>query len=175
VQDELPLEELLRSHARRYPLMQVCDAVKILYQNEFGSGHLVQDPESSLRYLQQEYASLTKDNGGEAYEDIGNGYVRLNLTALSTTAYSLEDVNRLFVATAKEGKGSLANFLAKLELLRTLTKENAFSFGLAELEQYLVAYREQGCPVVSHSAQYRQAYAPAYRVILQRLLEVRPR
>lgn len=173
MQDELPLEELLRVHARCYPLMQVCDAVKILYQNEFGSGHLVKDSESSLRYLRQEYASLAKDIPNEAYEDIGNGYVRLNLTVLETTAYSLEDVNRMFVATAAAGTGSLANFLAKLELLRTLTSEGIFSFGVTELEQYLVTYSEQGYPAVSHSAQYRQAYSPAYRVILQSLIGVR--
>jgi len=156
--------------------MQMCDAVKILYQNEFGSGHLVTDAESALRYLRQEYASLAGEvssetyEAPEAYEDIGNGYVRLNLAALKTTAYSLEDVNRLFVATAAAGTGSLASFLAKLEVLRALTGEGIFSFGATELGQYLFVYSEQGYPAVSHSAQYRAAYSPAYRVILRRLL-----
>ena len=34
------LERILREHAERYPLMQPTDAVKLIYQNEFGGGHL---------------------------------------------------------------------------------------------------------------------------------------
>ena len=39
---------VLTAHAKKYPLMLPCDAVKLLYQNEFGGGHLVQDEKQSL-------------------------------------------------------------------------------------------------------------------------------
>ena len=35
------------------------------------------------------------------------------------------------------------------------------------LENYLEAYKEAGYPMVSHSEQYRQAYKPAYRIVLE--------
>jgi len=165
------LGELLRVQAGRYPLMQAGDAVKLLYQHEFGSGHLVKDEKGSLRFLCQEYAALEKSARSEPYEDIGNGYVRLNLAALDIAAHSLEDVNRMFIATAEAGTGSMANFLAHLELLRTLTKEGIFSFSPTELENYLAAYSAKGYPAVSHSVEYRQAYLPAYRVVLHSLLK----
>ena len=35
------LEAILKIHVKRYPLMQPTDAVKLIYQNEFGGGHLI--------------------------------------------------------------------------------------------------------------------------------------
>ena len=43
-----------------------------------------------------------------------------------------------------------------------------FRFSKEALQTYLAAYREAGCPLVSHSETYRRAYRPAYRVVLQR-------
>ena len=42
------LKQILISHAARYPLMEPTDAVKLIYQNEFGGGHLIRDTEACL-------------------------------------------------------------------------------------------------------------------------------
>ena len=42
------LRAILLAHAKRYPLMQPQDAVKLIYQNEFGGGHLIRDEEACL-------------------------------------------------------------------------------------------------------------------------------
>ena len=76
------LRAILIAHARRYPLMQPRDAVKLIYQNEFGGGHLIRDEEACLNYLRREYADLEKDPTAPMYEDIGNGIVRVNLAAV---------------------------------------------------------------------------------------------
>ena len=57
-------------------------------------------------------------------------------------------------------------FLRKLDALRKVTAEGVFTFDTEVLERYLADYRAAGCPPVSHSETYRQAYKPAYRVIL---------
>ena len=44
------LKAILITHAKRYPLMQPRDAVKLIYQNEFGGGHLICDEEACLNY-----------------------------------------------------------------------------------------------------------------------------
>ena len=175
MREDSSVESVLRRHAARYPLMQVSDAVKLLYQNEFGSGHLVKDPQSSLQFLCQEFAAIKHDEEKALCEDIGNGYVRLNLAALHNAMYSLEEVNHMFITTAGAKTGSEANFLRKLKMLRALTEDEIFSFGGQELERYLAEYRELRYPAVSHSEQYRQAYSPAYRVILHSLLGTRDR
>ena len=76
------LKAILITHANRYPLMQPQDAVKLIYHNEFGGGHLIRDEEACLNYLRREYADLEKDPSAQLYEEIGNGIVRVNLAAV---------------------------------------------------------------------------------------------
>ena len=49
------MEQVLRSHAEKYPLMEPKDAVKLIYQNVFGGGHLIRDPEACGAALRREY------------------------------------------------------------------------------------------------------------------------
>lgn len=76
------LKAILIAHAKRYPLMQPTDAVKLVYQNEFGGGHLIRDEQACLNYLRREYDSIVKDPNVLLYEAIGNGIVRVNLAAV---------------------------------------------------------------------------------------------
>ena len=158
------LRAILITHAKRYPLMQPRDAVKLIYQNEFGGGHLICDEEACLNYLRREYADLEKDPSAQLYEEIGNGIVRVHLAAVKP-----EDLTQLgqdFIASAAKHKGTLDSFLNKLEVLRRLTAEGVFTFDTNALSAYLSEYKAAGYPAVSHSPEYRQAYKPAYRIIL---------
>lgn len=157
------LEQILREHANQYPLMQPTDAVKLIYQNEFGGGHLIRDEEACLNYLRREYASVEKKSSLPLYEDIGNGIVRVNLTAVKEE--DLEQLGREFIRSAAEHKGTMSRFLSKLSILANLVSKGVFVFGSTELAAYLTEYKNQGYPVVSHSEAYRNAYHPAYRVI----------
>ena len=157
------LRAILSAHAKRYPLMQPTDAVKLIYQNEFGGGHLIRDEEACLNYLRREYATLEKDPTAALYEDIGNGIVRVNLAAVKPE--DLEQLGRDFIRSAAKHKGTLDSFLNKLEVLRILTAEGVFAFVLDALNTYLSEYKAAGYPAVSHSEQYRQAYKSAYRII----------
>jgi hypothetical protein len=161
------LERILRHHADRYPLMQPTDAVKLIYQNEFGGGHLIRDEESCLGYLRGEYAALEKDANAPIAEEIGNGILRVNLAAVQ--AEELERLGKTFIRSALAHTGTLDSFLQKLEVLRQLAREGVFCFDAQGLEAYLSAYEMAGYPMVSHSETYRQNYRPAYRVVLQSL------
>ena len=155
---------LLRAHAARYPLMQPCDAVKLLYQNEFGGGHLIADPNRSLARIRDEAAAFVPCPLSPDVEDIGGGLVRAYLTCLSRL--TPEQLNDAFVRSAHRHTGSLPAFQAKLTLLQHNLPALGFRFTAQELSAYLDAYRAQGCPMVSHSETYRAAYRPAYRVVL---------
>ena len=158
------LKVILITHANRYPLMQPQDAVKLIYQNEFGGGHLIRDEEAYLNYLRREYATLEKDPTAPLYEDIGNGIIRVNLAALREE--DLEQLGKAFIDSAAKHKGTLDSFLNKLEVLQTLTSEGVFAFDLDALNAYLSEYKAAGYLAVSHSPEYRQAYKPAYRIKL---------
>lgn len=160
------LKAVLITHAKRYPLMQPTDAVKLIYQNEFGGGHLIRDEQMCLNYLRREYDSIEKDPDVPLYEEIGNGIVRVNLAAVKPE--NIEQLGRDFIRSATEHTGTKERFLQKLDVLRQLTAAGHFRFGMIELEYYLSEYIQSGCPMVSHSEQYRQNYGPAYRIIKRR-------
>ena len=162
------LKMILALHAKRYPMMQPTDAVKLIYQNEFGGGHLIRDEEKCLEYLRKEYASVEKKPGMPLYEEIGNGIVRVYLPALPEG--NLEQLGRDFIRSAAAHTGSMERFREKLNILRQVASDGFFVFDAAQLESYLSDYEASGYPMVSHSEIYRKLYAPAYRVVLKRLL-----
>lgn len=159
------LRAVLAAHARRYPAMTPRDAVKLVYQNEFGGGHIIAGSAQSLERLRAEYAAAPRDFAAPLAENIGNGMVRIMLGGLDVQEYPLEALNRDFVRSAVFHRGRMDAFLEKLELLRQMTGEGAFGFSGGELEDYLDGYIPSGCPAVSHSEAYRAAYRPAYRVV----------
>ena len=114
-----------------------------------------------MGYLRREFAAVQP--GGERYEDIGNGLCRVHLGAVKEE--ELESLGRAFISSAAEHRGTLEEFLPRLDLLRRLTAEGVFGFGCRELDAYLEEYAAAGYPMVSHSPEFREAYRPAYRVI----------
>lgn len=159
------LREALSAHAGRYPAMEPRDAVKLIYQNEFGGGHLIADPAQSLDRLRLEYKAVPHNPAAPLAEDIGSGMVRVMLAGLDPEEYPLEELNRDFVRSAAACQGHLDRFLEKLDVLRELARAGTFGFSLRELGDYLGPYTASGCPAVSHSGAYRAAYQPAYRVV----------
>ena len=164
------LEQVLLRHAKKYPLMEPTDAVKLIYQNVFGGGHLIKDPAACRCALQHEYEALQQDPRAPLLETIGNGMVRVMLNALDASGYSIRQLGYDFVRSSQEHQGSLQGFLLKLDILRKVTATGVFAFTPEELEAYLETYRQAGYPMVSHSQQYRDAYRPAYRILQQKLL-----
>lgn len=164
------LKTLLTAHGARYPEMQPMDAVKLIYQNEFGGGHLIRDEEKCLARLKTEYSQVTQSADEPLAEEIGNGMVRVNLRALDAHGYCAEQLGADFIRCAALQQGSPDSFRKKLDTLRQLAKEGSLPFSFDALEQYLDQYEKAGFPMVSHSPQYRAAYAPAYRVIRKEFL-----
>ena len=164
------MKSILLAHAKKYPMMEPTDAVKLLYQSEFGGGHLIRDVNVCLNFLRREYAATTQSTDLPLTEDIGNGFVRVNLAALDHSSFSVELLGEIFLLSAKHPHGSMDSFRDKLALLVKLTQEGTMPFSIDALQNYLVDYEKAGFPPVSHSENYRAAYHPAYRVILQKHL-----
>ena len=164
------MRSILLAHARRYPLMEPRDAVKLIYQNEFGGGHLIPDEAACLDYLRREYESVKQCPDLPLLEEIGNEIVRVNLAALDHHGYPLVSIGTAFLLSATIHQGNLDSFLHKLSTLRELTEEGKMPFSPKNLETYLESYAAAGYPAVSHSETYRNAYRPAYRVIKKEFL-----
>ena len=157
---------ILQFHAQRYPLMEPTDAVKLLYQNEFGVGHLITNTQQFADRLSKEMETAAPLPGIPLMEPIGNGMVRVMLNSVESQNLDRDQLLSACLKTAAEHHGSMDSFLHKLDELRRACQNGMFAFSPDELEHYLADYVQQGCPPVSHSEVYREAYHPAYRVII---------
>ena len=165
------LEDILLQHFDRYPQMQPQDAVKLIYQQEFGPGHLIKDEKKALEFLRQEMAGVGEPLPGEAlYESIGNGLCRLNLRPCKAKGIPMEDILRLFMETANNTQGDKKRFIAGIHVLQKLAEADETPFEPVLLDIFLANY-PKNCPAVHHSDAYRLAYLPAYRVVSQRKLK----
>ena len=166
---------ILKQHAKRYPLMTPTDAVKLLYQNEFGVGHLIASPDAFRERLLSEMAAVSIIPERPLYEDIGCGFIRIMLNSPGIIRIDPDDLVSICIRTAERCTGSAKRFQQKLAELTDLTAEGIFSFTSYELETRLNEYDKALCPPVSHSETYRRAYAPAYRVAARSVLKDRIR
>lgn len=158
------LAELILTHYTAHPLMQVQDAVKLIYQNEFAGGHLISNSQTSYDYLCKEYTDTTIPCI-DRFEEIGNNLCRINLAQIKDEGITLDTLNHFFVYTSNQKHGSISGFEQKLATLLELCQQNMLPFSSTEVTQYLKTYKSKGYPPVSHSETYRQAYSPHYRVV----------
>lgn len=169
------LRDIIVEHTEKYPEMQISDLVKLVFQSEFGGGHMIADASDSLSRLYKEYEGLS---GNEkrlpvSADKIGNGLVRLHLPGIDAHV-SLETVNRFFVNTAAQVNRDTACFEKKLGELRELCAEGIAAFSVDELDAYIAQYKQQGYPAVHHSAVYKKKYRPAYRVVSEDYIKYMP-
>lgn len=158
------LDELLSENVRRYPLMLPQDAVKLLYQRSFGPGHMISNRADCIERLRAERRRLKPIQDKPFFEALGNGYARLNLNCSEAERLADRDIAEAFIASAR-GTGKAEELEGALRRLERLCANDELPFSPTALEAYLQDYRAAGCPAVSHSMQYRELYAPAYRVL----------
>ncbi|MEA4822646.1 MAG: hypothetical protein VB111_00830 [Clostridiaceae bacterium] len=163
------LRAVFLAHYDRYPKSQIQDFVKLAYQSTFGPGHMISNPASARAYLQYETAVAPSTPWQTTLESIGSGFYRMHLGA--TRDYSVDAIAALFFLTAAVKTGSQEALIDKLRVIVQLSKEEKLP---CDAEAWILAYRASGCPAIHHSKTYREAYAPAYRVVSESALRVLP-
>lgn len=158
-------ELLLKKCIQETPLSEPRDAVKLAFQSAFGCGHLLSDLQTVARRIRAELQATPENAAQPASTVIGGRLCRLHLAAPAVHGLAPERTAKMMAITAAHVRGDRDAFEQSLARLRKLAAEGETPFSLGALDSYLAEYRAQGCPPVSHSARYRAAYAPAYRVV----------
>ena len=155
------ISALVTTQLEKYPQMKAQDIIKLIYQNEFGGGHMIDDSETSLKRLKDEAKQLKNNSFIE--EDIGNDLVRVYLG--NAGELELLTLNQLFVYSAKLMNGSIISFINKLEQLKSACQRGTISFDYRQICLEIENYEKLNYPPISHSSTYRELYQPHYRVI----------
>ena len=158
----MELASLFSSQLMRYPACEITDLLKALYQSMMGCGHFAPDEARAADYLRAEIASLAPSPASmSAVEPLG-AYSRVHLAPALRDGLSPQTLLRLFLASAEpetpERRARLAQAVRNIPAL-------PLPFPREAVVQAVQAYLAQGCPPLHHSRAFREAYAPAYRLV----------
>ena len=168
------LERVLAAELGRRPAATAADLYKLLHQSEFGPGHLLKDVPAARNFLVQEMERVGGPEAEESLiEELGNGLVRLNLRPFKAGNLSVESLLHAMEATSLKVRGEVGRLDARLgEACLFLTRLGHRNLA-QDLRSLARAQAAIGHPALHHSVAYRDAYRPAYRVVLAQSINLR--
>jgi hypothetical protein len=173
VADLAALAVLVEAHRSRYPALAVRDVYKLLYQGVRGPEHIVPSGEEFVARLREEYAAVPAAADGPVWEAVRpDGLLgRLNLRPFKARGGRLEQLVEACLDTAAHAWGTAEELRAAWTAFAALCQEGRWGeLRAAEVRAFTRWLEEQGWPAVHHSAGYREAYRPAYRLLARDLL-----
>ena len=162
------IEKSLFQQLHEYPQSTLKDVYKSFFQDEYGPGHLLEDPERARTAFDQELASM-KSRGRREFEPCGRGlhFHRAPLDLVKDGIIEADEYFDAFLDGASEfmlpDKALWEKkWLALLEVLTPMRRSiKNFEQDALEIAKTL----ERGHWVMHHSRLYRKAYDPHYRII----------
>jgi len=170
-QMETTVRQLYASH----PQMRLQDFYKSFFQDRFGPEHLITDSASVRHYLLRELE--TADTGGLLYEPVGmrHNYVRIYLRAVQDSLLSAEELFAAFIGSPSRAANSQYRYSWPEEWQQLVATVERLQLPLADLaadkQRIAQMLKEEGSVAVTHSAAYREAYHPHYRIVCKEIFE----
>lgn len=151
-----------------YPQLELQDLMKFLYQSSFGCEHLLSNPDTVKKRIQQELdAKLDTCN---SIEYLDGDYVRLHLNY----GLSVNTLSTLFILSSQQEKNGIEQLENKLQTLLDLIQDNTLPFSLELSKDILLKWKKEGYPAIHHSNTFNQLYHPSYRLIHKRYVPYLP-
>jgi hypothetical protein len=158
--------QLLGHHLQRYPLMQLDDIYKLLQQSALGAGHALDE----IMALRETFDAEIGSMGSGPEEPVADvispdgQLARIHMRAYVEAGHNPDALFDAFVQTAHEyppAPDKLVKFCGCVADLAA----GGITFDPAEVARYFDRIAHDGYPIVRHSAAFRKAYKPAYRVV----------
>lgn len=154
----------LEQHIKKYPLMQIEDKIKLIFQSIMGPGHFISDKDLVLERLLNEYQEIKDLNcSDELVEEISDDFARIYIKPYFMKHKSFEKLVEAFTLSCNEYADMY--FLEK-ELLKLREKQT--DQDKKKIDEYFLS----GDLLISHSKIYKENYHPHYLVISKKYLSM---
>lgn len=156
----LTLKEALILESKIHPKAQIEDYFKLIYQSTFGPKHLLND--NFLSIISEDISSPNKLESYDLYQDIGYGYIRLNLVEYINEGYDITKLYQLVISSLSYALDS--DFNNNLKIFKELISKEIKNISLKDFDNFYQKY--QSSPkLIRHSNIYKDIYKPHYLVI----------
>lgn len=165
---------ILLSHYQRYPLMEVEDYIKLIYQSSLGPYHFQGNPNYENVSLRIKTELSQVKSSYDLIEDIGNDYVRVHLGVIKNNRISIDEVIEAFINSMNDFfniDSATINFMLGINYLKIfivgVQEEIKANESIFKIDEYL----KSGIRPIHHSQTFRDNYYPHYRVIAKKHLK----
>ena len=163
---------LIINHLKLRPLALPRDIYKLLYQGVFGVGHIISDHAWEVLVEEAGRIDLGDHVDDPLFEPVSpDGFmVRVNLRQYINMGWDLETLFRVMKESAKV-QGEKEVFLDYWGHFKELVNEGKLEFSLSDIRSLDESIERDGVKPMHHTEAYREAYYPAYRVVVQKVYE----
>ena len=158
-----------------YPKSHLLDLYKSCFQDYMGAEHLVSDRERVKAYLEEELTTTDINDLPEWYYEpcgIKGRYVRVSLRTVKEGLIAEDVLLDAFIRSANTNRPSVQSWNCKWhKIIGTIDKMNLNLPDYDREKQFIDSLLSVGRYAISHSADYREAYHPHYRIIERRIFE----
>ncbi|MCK4505174.1 MAG: hypothetical protein KAW14_06130 [Candidatus Aegiribacteria sp.] len=170
---ELRFRKIMGSNLDRHPLMTSSDIYKLLFQAAMGNSHAFIDIESARSMLEKE---LMNPGSGpvEPLKDVISPcgrITRVNLRPYAGEKLDSEVLLSAFIRTGREFRGSEDTLELYCSWFIHMKDKDLLAVKFRNIDTFFKDMMSSGFPAVHHSAIYRNAYSPAYRVVALEYLD----
>ena len=160
---------IVLAHLKRYPLMEIQDLYKLAYQAALGAEHAAATLDANNNYLMQELSGLVEGPIEPPVDPISpdGRILRVHLRPFILAGGNPLRLSQAFHDSSRAYHGT--EDLLKTYWLEAqhLAESEEIPMDLKEMEQYFTDRQAGEFQPVHHSKAYREAYKPAYRVVLK--------
>ncbi len=160
----MELKFYLKQHLSHHPSARAQDVLKLCYQRAFGAEHLLLNLDAARTYFFKEYEAIPAREG-DAVEPISDALARVHFAQWKQAGGDPEALFSAFAASAQVSGGGEALFVQELEEVSACLVELNLGELQKEWDALLEAYDVKNPMPVHHSKDFRQAEAPAYRLV----------
>jgi hypothetical protein len=168
----MDFKEFLRAHIKRRPLLRVRDVYKLIFQGVFGVGHIM--GEDAYERLSEEASRISlEDHKWEPLIEPANPeetIIRVNLRPFLRKKGNLRSLYEAMLESSKK-EGKKEQFMELWNNFKRLNSEEDLGFDTEQIREHDLSIEKNGIKPQHHSEPYRQAYYPAYRVVIAEIFE----
>ncbi len=170
------IEAYVTGLLEQYPQARLLDIYKSCFQDYMGAEHLIGDTASVRSYLEQELRTTeATDLQPWYYEPCGmaGNYIRVSLAAVKDGHITAEQLLDAFIASANGAqRPQVQDWAARWhDLVGIIDRMGLTLPSYDQDKQFIEDVLAQGRYAISHSPEYREAYAPHYRIVRRDIFE----
>lgn len=168
----LDASNLIINHLKLRPEALPQDVYKLLYQGVFGVGHIISDHAWVVLVEEAGRIDLDDHMDDPLFEPVSpdGSMVRVNLRQYINTGGDLKTLFRVMRESAMV-QGEQGVFLDYWGQFKELVNEGKLAFSMSDIRNLDEEIERDGVRPIHHTEAYREAYYPAYRVVLLSVYE----